>query len=162
MKTCSRLLGDIIVNNTKPKIFRFSLPFSCNGWSYFQNLFKVQQNITFTLCLEHGLAFPVKNWFLDFVQSTSTLWSTCRGPCTVHIWRYRYTHTPWHIYSPSKISILTLTGSIHHLLCRGRGGDIGFVEMEEANTRIRSFTGKEKEKQPLVNLGQLHEGREGG
>lgn len=49
--------------------------------------------------------------------------------------------TPWHIYSPSVISILTLTGSIHHVSCRGRGGDIGFAEMEEANTRKSTLIG---------------------
>lgn len=50
-------------------------------------------------------------------------------------------YTPWHIYSPGTISILTLTGSIHHVSCRGRGGHTGFAEMEEANTRKSTLIG---------------------
>lgn len=50
-------------------------------------------------------------------------------------------HTPWHIYTPITIPIFTLTGSIPHLFCRGRGGDMGFAGMEEANTRKSCITG---------------------
>lgn len=57
-----------------------------------------------------------------------------------HLQAYADVHTPWHIYTPSTIPILTLTGSILRLFGWGRGGDMGFAEMEEANTRISRLT----------------------
>lgn len=65
---------------------------------------------------------------------------TC-GKKQTHTYVRTQMYTPWHIYTPSTIPILTLTGSVHHLFCWGRGGDTGFAEMEEANTRKSSHTG---------------------
>lgn len=67
--------------------------------------------------------------------------------------------TPWHIYSPSTISILTLTGSIHHVSCRGRGGDIGFAEMEEANTRKSTLIGNKSTSGESRTAARRKEGR---